>query len=97
MNNPTATRRIKFVVAAFWAIAAVSFFGSAIVRSSRLTADEYNKRIAQTYDFRFGADKPFAPSNATTYDGKFIAGDDFISSARCATCHTDIHPQWRQS
>lgn len=97
MNNPNAARRIKFAVAAFWAIVAAVFFGSAIVRSSRLTTDEYNKRISQTYDFRFGADKPFAPSNATTRDGKFIAGADFISSARCATCHTDIHPQWRQS
>ena len=97
MNSPIITRRIKILVAALWSIVIVFIFGSPLVRSSRMTADEYQNWISKTYDFRFGQDKPFAPSNATSFDGKFIKGDDFISSARCAQCHTDIHPQWRES
>ncbi len=74
-----------------------SFFGLNYVKSSKMTAEEYHNWITDSYDFRFGKDKPFSPSNATTYNGKFIKGEDFISAARCATCHTDMHPQWRES
>lgn len=62
-----------------------------------MSAAEYAAWIAKTYDFRFGEDKPFAPSNATTATGQFIPGENFISAARCASCHTDAHPQWRES
>ena len=57
---------------------------------------KYNEEISRNYDFRFGQN-PFAPSNATTTTGGFIPGDQFISSSRCAQCHTDAHAQWRQS
>ena len=90
-------RIIKFAICLLFLIFGVSLAGVNYVKSSRLTRDEYQAWISETYDFRFGKDRPFAPSNAATHDGKFIAGEDFISSARCATCHTDIHPQWRQS
>ncbi len=60
-------------------------------------AGDYHEMISTTYDFRFGKDKPFSPGNANTFDGKFIEPKDFISSERCASCHTDIHPQWRES
>jgi mono/diheme cytochrome c family protein len=62
-----------------------------------MSIEEYNNWISETYDFRFGKDRPFAPSNATTYNGKFISPEKFVSSARCVACHTDIHPQWRDS
>ena len=88
---------IKIFVMSFFAILAVSFFGIKYVNSNRLTGEEYNEWISETYDFRFGKDKPFSPSNATTFDGKFIDPKDFTPSARCGTCHTDMHPQWLQS
>lgn len=56
----------------------------------------YSDIVSKTYDFRFGQN-PFAPSNATTSTGKFIAGSQFISSSRCASCHTDVHTQWERS
>jgi tetratricopeptide (TPR) repeat protein len=56
----------------------------------------YNDEVAKNYDFKFGSN-PFSPSNATSTTGKFIPGEMFISSARCGTCHTDAHAQWRQS
>lgn len=85
-----------FVIAVFLFIGA-SFFSIEETFSSDTTNEEYNAKINENYDFRFGQDKPFAPSNANTYNGKFIKGDDFLSSEKCASCHTDVHPQWRQS
>ncbi len=90
-------RFIKFSVIAFAAFAAVALWSFNQVQSSKMTREEYTNWISESYDFRFGKERPFAPSNATTFDGKFIAGEDFISASRCATCHTDIHPQWRES
>lgn len=90
-------RNIKiFAIALFLSFGAL-IFGLNQASSSKMTADEYNQWITENYDFRFGKDKPFSPSNATTFNGKFIKGEDFISAARCATCHTDTHPQWRES
>jgi Tfp pilus assembly protein PilF len=97
MKNILNARTIKLLFLSLWAIGAAFLFSGQYVKSSKMTAEEYNKWISETYDYRFGKDKPFAPSNATTSDGKFIKGEDFISSARCATCHTDTHPQWRES
>lgn len=97
MKNLLTTRGIKFTIIVSWSLFGLVFFGIQIVKSSKMTADEYNQWITKTYDFRFGGNRPFAPSNATTYNGKFIPGEDFISAERCATCHTDIHPQWRES
>ncbi|MBS1792583.1 MAG: tetratricopeptide repeat protein [Acidobacteria bacterium] len=68
-----------------------------IVKSGKMSPEEYNKWISESYDYRFGREKPFGPSNATTFDGQFINGEDFIASARCGKCHTDAHPQWRES
>ncbi|HVF56382.1 MAG TPA: multiheme c-type cytochrome, partial [Pyrinomonadaceae bacterium] len=56
----------------------------------------YPEAVAKTYDFRFGSN-PFAPSNASSATGTFIPGEKFVPAARCATCHTDSHAQWRQS
>lgn len=59
-------------------------------------ANDYQQQVTGNYDFKFGSN-PFAPSNATTVDGKFIPGEMFISSERCAKCHADSHAQWLQS
>ncbi|MDQ2747413.1 MAG: cytochrome c family protein, partial [Acidobacteriota bacterium] len=90
-------RVLKMTILGFWVSVALLFGGFNYVRSSKMTGAEYTSWIAGSYDFRFGKERPFAPSNATTFDGNFIAGDDFTASARCATCHTDMHPQWRES
>jgi Tfp pilus assembly protein PilF len=57
---------------------------------------KYPEEISKHYDYKFGSN-PFAPSNATSITGTFIPGEKFVSSKRCATCHTDAHAQWRQS
>lgn len=84
-------------VAVIWVVASGYLFSGRIVTGESASADDYHKWISETYDFRFGPDRPFSPSNANSSDGKFIPAEKFVSSERCLTCHTDIHPQWRQS
>ena len=91
------TKFVKFsVLFVFLAFGAV-FFGTNFANSKKMSPAEYNQWISDTYDYRFGKEKPFSPSNATTFNGQFINGEDFISASRCAKCHTDTHPQWRES
>ncbi|MCA1601346.1 MAG: cytochrome c family protein [Acidobacteria bacterium] len=77
--------------------AAVAIIASTAAASHSKNEDSsYIEEISRTYDFKFGPN-PFAPSNATSTTGTFIPGEKFIPSARCGTCHTDAHAQWRQS
>ena len=91
------TKFVKFSVLSFWVAIGTMFFAGSFVKSSKMSVEEYNLWISESYDFRFGKNKLFSPSNATTFNGQFIDGDDFISASRCAKCHTDTHPQWRES
>lgn len=91
-------RVIKILVLAVFIGFGLLLFGLDTISSNdKMTPDQYQELITKTYDFRFGNDKPFSPSNATTFDGKFLSSENFVSSARCAKCHTDTHPQWRES
>lgn len=90
-------RLLKYVVISVWIIFGASFFALKIVNSENISRENYHEWISETYDFRFSEEKPFSPGNANTFNGKFIPAKDFTSSARCAACHTDIHPQWRDS
>jgi Tfp pilus assembly protein PilF len=91
-------RALKILVLLAGTVFGATIYGGLfVVKGDKVSTEEYQKWISETYDFRFGTDKPFAPSNANSFDGKFIPGEYFISSARCGECHTDIHPQWRQS
>ncbi len=90
-------RLIKYAVILIWTVFGAAFFVMNAVQSENISRENYHEWISETYDFRFGEDKPFSPGNATTFNGKFIPAKDFTSSARCAACHTDVHPQWEQS
>ncbi len=91
------TKFVKFSILFVWLILGAIFFGANLADSKKMSVAEYNLWVSESYDYRFGKEKPFSPSNATTFNGQFINGEDFISSARCAKCHTDTHPQWRES
>jgi Tfp pilus assembly protein PilF len=88
---------IKCVIISAWIIFGAFFLVINVVNSESLSNENYHDWISESYDFRFGKDKPFAPSNATTFNGKFIDRLDFTKSARCGSCHTDMHPQWLES
>ena len=43
----------------------------------------YSQSVAQHYNYRFGADKPFLPSLATTDTGEFINPAAFPTAKYC--------------
>ena len=57
----------------------------------------YQQSTVATYDYRFGSEMPFLPSNATTDTGEFISSKAFPSAEYCSHCHKEAHEQWRQS
>ena len=58
---------------------------------------EFHLKTAEKYDFKFGADKPFLPSNATTDTGEFLDPKSFPDANYCGHCHQESHKQWRES
>src|SRR3982750_930213 len=87
---------VAFFARGAWATGAIGPADNSNSVSAEEAVKKYNEEISRNYDFKFGQN-PFAPSNATTVTGGFIPGDQFVSSTRCAQCHTDAHAQWRQS
>jgi Flp pilus assembly protein TadD/thiol-disulfide isomerase/thioredoxin len=53
--------------------------------------------VAGHYSFRFGADSPFLPSNATTDTGEFIDSKSFLTAKYCGHCHQEAYAEWRQT
>lgn len=90
------SRRVVIVMCLFAVVAILTARSATADLSETKSAASYSEEISRSYDFKFGPN-PFAPGNATSTTGTFIPGDKFIPSARCGTCHTDAHAQWRQS
>jgi len=57
----------------------------------------YTEKIAAKYNFRYGRENPFLPSNATTDNGEFIDPKWFPTAEYCGHCHQESHKQWRES
>ncbi len=57
----------------------------------------FSEKVAQSYDFKWGKDKAFLPSNATTDTGEFLDPKSFPDANYCGHCHQESHKQWRQS
>jgi hypothetical protein len=60
--------------------------------------DYRHYKLAATYDWSFGGN-PFAPSLATTEDGRPVAPQMMAGSKFCgaAKCHTGIYQEWQAS
>jgi tetratricopeptide (TPR) repeat protein len=58
---------------------------------------EFSEKVAEKYDFHFGKDRPFLPSNATTDTGEFLDPKTFPDAQYCGHCHQESHKQWRES
>ena len=52
---------------------------------------------ANGYNFRFGKEHAFLPSNATTDTGEFLPPGSFPDAKYCAHCHEESYHQWRES
>ena len=57
----------------------------------------YSAKVAKSYLYPFGKNNPFLPSNATTWNGKFIKPGTFPTAQYCGHCHKAIYHQWRAS
>jgi tetratricopeptide (TPR) repeat protein len=58
---------------------------------------EYTEKVAAKYNYRFGKELPFVPSNATTDTGEFLDPKVFPTAEYCGHCHQESHKQWRES
>jgi len=57
----------------------------------------YSQSVSEHYNFRFGAGKPFLPSNAETDTGEFIDPKSFPTAKYCGHCHQEAYAEWRQT
>ena len=57
----------------------------------------FHDSIASHYNYAFGKDTPFLPSNANTYNGQFMSPKSFYTAEYCGHCHQEAYHQWRQS
>ena len=58
---------------------------------------EYADKIAETYNYRFGKDKPFLPGNAAIEGNSFVPPGAFPDATYCGHCHQEAYHQWRQA
>jgi Flp pilus assembly protein TadD len=62
-----------------------------------LERKQYADKIRESYNFRFGEDKPSAPGNASVEGNDFIQPGAFPKASYCAHCHEQAYSQWRQA
>jgi tetratricopeptide (TPR) repeat protein len=60
-------------------------------------AHAYNAKTAATYDFHWGREGAFLPSNLQTSTGEFVDPKTFQTAEYCGHCHRESHEQWRES
>ena len=58
---------------------------------------DYTEKVAAKYNYRFGKEFPFVPSNGTTDTGEFLDPKVFPTAEYCGHCHQESHKQWRES
>jgi tetratricopeptide (TPR) repeat protein len=57
----------------------------------------FHDSVTARYNYAFGKESPFLPSNATTVDGQFWSPKVFPTAEYCGHCHQESYHQWRQS
>ena len=57
----------------------------------------YHESIAARYNYAFGKQSPFLPSNAMTVNGQFLSPKTFPTAEYCGHCHKAAYKQWRES
>jgi tetratricopeptide (TPR) repeat protein len=57
----------------------------------------FHDSVAARYNYAFGKDTPYLPSNATSSNGQFMSPKAFPTAQYCGHCHQEAYHQWRQS
>jgi tetratricopeptide (TPR) repeat protein len=58
---------------------------------------QFHDSVALRYNYAFGKESPFLPSNAMTVNGQFLSPRSFYTAEYCGHCHQEAYHQWRQS
>ncbi|HUX43373.1 MAG TPA: multiheme c-type cytochrome, partial [Terracidiphilus sp.] len=58
---------------------------------------QFHDSVASRYNYFFGKDYPFLPSNATSANGQFLSPRSFYTAKYCGHCHQEAYNEWRQS
>jgi tetratricopeptide (TPR) repeat protein len=58
---------------------------------------QFHDSIAGRYNYAFGKDSPFLPSNAMSVNGQFLSPKSFPTAEYCGHCHKEAYHQWRQT
>jgi tetratricopeptide (TPR) repeat protein len=70
-------------------------YTAAIKVTGPITA--FHNSVAARYNYAFGKQSPFLPSNATSANGQFVSPKSFYTAQYCGHCHKEAYHQWRQS
>jgi tetratricopeptide (TPR) repeat protein len=57
----------------------------------------FHNSVAGRYNYAFGKQSPFLPSNAVSTNGQFLSPKAFYTAEYCGHCHKEAYHQWRQS
>jgi tetratricopeptide (TPR) repeat protein len=57
----------------------------------------FHDSVATRYNYAFGKESPFLPSNATSSNGQFLSPKIFYTAQYCGHCHKEAYRQWRQT
>jgi hypothetical protein len=73
--------------------------GAAYTAAIKITGPTtpFHNSVAARYNYAFGKESPFLPSNAVSVNGQFLSPKAFYTSAYCGHCHKEAYHQWRQS
>jgi tetratricopeptide (TPR) repeat protein len=58
---------------------------------------QFHDSVSARYNYAFGKDNPFLPSNATSSNGQFLSPKSFYTAQYCGHCHQEAYHQWRQT
>ncbi len=102
IQNPLRQLILRLLTLSLVLAAAAAAFRGSVQAGSEETAGKdaraaYQAKNASSYSYKFGANSPFLPSNATTDTGEFLAASAFPTAEYCGHCHQASEAQWRQS
>jgi len=58
---------------------------------------QFHDSVASRYNYAFGKESPFLPSNAMTANGQFVNPRVVLTAEYCGHCHQEAYHQWLQS
>ncbi|HET6205821.1 MAG TPA: tetratricopeptide repeat protein [Terracidiphilus sp.] len=73
--------------------------GAAYTAAIKVTGPttQFHDSVAGRYNYAFGKESPFLPSNAVSVNGQFLSPKIFYTAQYCGHCHKEAYHQWRQT